>query len=325
MIDWNKFADEIKSRQRFVLTTHIRPDGDAIGSTVAFAEILERLGKEVLLCGGFALPNSLRSLDVKGRFKQIGVSATIEELNAYDALIVLDTSAWAQLGPMSDAVRAFPGKKMVLDHHVSSDDLGAESFKNTEAEATGRIVVDAADALGVALDLSIAVPAFCAVATDTGWFRFSSATADTYRLVARLIEAGAKPDELYKELYENDTLGRLKLIGRALANATPDLEGRLIYTFLELSDFEAAGALPSESEDIINMLLAVNGTQFAVILVEQKTGGFKISLRSRCDVNCAKLAEVFGGGGHKKAAGLFIADPLPTAMQKILDVVRAAM
>jgi phosphoesterase RecJ-like protein len=198
-------------------------------------------------------------------------------------------------------------------------------FKDVDVEATGCLVVAAADQLGVRLTPEIARPAFVALATDTGWFRFSSTKAATLRLAARLVDAGAAPDRLFKELYENDSHARLQLIGRALARTQTEPGGNLAYSWLERADFAATGALPSDSEDIINMLLSVGGTQAAVLLVEQPAGGFKISLRSRCRVDCSALAERFGGGGHRSAAGTFLNEPLESARQKILDAVRAAM
>jgi phosphoesterase RecJ-like protein len=267
----------------------------------------------------------LKFIDPQKRICQFGVDIQPEQLRDREVLLVLDTSAWAQLGEMGDAIRSFPGIKAVIDHHVSGDDLGAVEFKDVEAEATGRLVIDAADALGVTITPEIARAAFAAVATDTGWFRFSSTTSGTMRLIARLIDAGAKPDHIYNDLYENDSIGRLKLIGRTLSRAQTEFDGRLIHTYIDLEDFRITGAVASDSEDIINMTLGVNGTEVAVIFVEQQTGGFKISLRSRCEVDCARLAEIFGGGGHKKAAGLFVNEPLEVAQQKVLDVVRAAM
>lgn len=325
MTNWPGFVELVRRYKRFVLTTHIRPDCDALGSTMAMTYILESLGKDVLICNAFAVPRNLQFIDPQKKIKQLGVDIQPEQLKDREAWMILDTSAWAQLGPMSDVIRAFPGVKMVLDHHVSGDDLGAIEFKDTDAEATGRLVIDAADQLGVAVTPEIARAAFAAVATDTGWFRFSSTTSNTMRLIARLIDAGAKPDKLYNDLYENDSIGRLRLIGRTLSRAQTEFDGRLIYTYIDLEDFRITGAVASDSEDIINMTLGVNGTQMAVIFVEQQTGGFKISLRSRCQIDCAKLAEKFGGGGHKKAAGLFVNEPLETAQQKVLDVVRAAI
>ena len=293
MIPWPRFVEIVRRCRRFVLTTHIRPDGDALGSELAMAGILEALGKDVLLCNAFAVPPNLRFLDPGHKAKQLGVEVPAEQLADCEVLIVLDTTAWAQLGEMGDVIKKTKAVKLVFDHHVSGDDLGAELFKDTDAEATGRLVLEAADQLGVKLTPEIARAAFVALTTDTGWFRFSSTTAETLRLAGRLVEAGASPDQLYKQLYENDTHARLQLIGRALGHTQTELGGRLIHSWLGQSDFAATGALPSDSEDIINMMLSVGGTDAAVILVEQASGGFKISLRSRCQVDCSRVAELF--------------------------------
>jgi phosphoesterase RecJ-like protein len=325
MIPWSRFADIVRSHQRFVLTVHIRPDGDALGSEMAMLGILESLGKDVLLCNAFVVPANLQFLDPHGKMKRLDFDISAEQLADREVLIVLDTTAWAQLGAMAEVIKGLHAQKVVIDHHVSQDDLGAELFKDTEAEATGRLVVDAADALGVELTPQIATSAYVALATDTGWFRFASTTADTLRLAARLVEAGAVPDQLYRQIYENDSHARLQLIGRTLARAQVDVDGRLIYTSIRQDDFAATGAVPSDSEDIVNMMLSVRGTQMAVILVEQASGGCKASLRSRCEVDCSRIAESFGGGGHKKAAGAFFPETLDVAQGKILAAVRAAM
>ena len=195
-IDWPRLIQLLRSTERFLLTTHIRPDCDAIGSTMAMAGILERVGKQVILVTGSDVPPNLRFLDPQGRIKRVGKDVPADIADAVDLLMVLDTSAWAQLGDMADVIRASTAKKAVLDHHLSFDDLGAEVFRDTGAEATGRLVAEAADRLGVPLSPEIAVPLFAALATDTGWFRFASTTAETYRLAARLAEAGVLPDQL---------------------------------------------------------------------------------------------------------------------------------
>jgi len=170
------------------------------------------------------------------------------------------------------------------------------------------------------------MPLFAAVATDTGWFRFGSTSPTTFRCAAALVEDGAQPAEIYNRLYEQETLGRLKLRGRILAGAQAELGGRLVYTAVLREDFEATGALPSDTEDAINLTLNVAGTQVAVILVEQPSGGFKISFRSRIpQVDCNRLAQLFGGGGHKAAAGAFINEPFAVARTKVLDAARAAL
>ncbi len=324
-VDWARFVEIVRQYRRFVLTTHVRPDCDAVGSVLAMAALLDRLGKEVRIVAAFELPPHLRFLDPDRKIQRLGRDASVKQTADADVLMILDTAAWAQLGEMSEVIRTTPAKKVVLDHHQSADDLGAEVFKDVAAEATGRLVFQAAERLGVEITSRIATPLFAALATDTGWFRFASISGDTFRLAGCLTDAGALPHQMYKDLYENDSLGRLHLIGRALARAETELDGRLIHTRLSLADFNENGALPSDSEDIINLTMAVGGTEAAVILVEQPGGGSKVSFRSRTDLDCSRVAEQFGGGGHRSAAGAFLPDPLPTAQAKVLDAVRKAM
>ena len=324
-IDWPAFTELIAQHQRYLLTSHIRPDCDALGSELGMAGVLEALGKEVRIVNGQATPPNLVFIDPQQKIETIGQDVTPEELVDIEVLMILDTSAWAQLGPMGDVIRSTNARKVLVDHHVGEDDLGATPFKNTTAEATGRLVVEAAEHLGVALTKEIATPLFAAIATDTGWYRFGSTTADTYRTAAKLVDAGAVPSDIFGALYERDSLARVKLRGRITERFVTELDGRLAHTSVRLADFEQTGALPSDTEDVINIGLSVLGTEVAVILVELSSGGFKISFRSRCELNCNEVAKQFGGGGHKAAAGAFIDEPFDVAQQRVLDAVRAAM
>lgn len=324
-INWPRFSELIRSHQRFLLTSHVRPDCDALGSELGMAHVLEAIGKDVRIVNGQGTPPNIAFIDPEQRIGVINETVQPEELADREVLLVLDTSAWAQLGPMGDVLKTTKAKKLVLDHHVSSDDMGAEVFKNVQAEATGRLVMEAAEQLGVKLTEKMATPLFAAIATDTGWYRFGSASSDTYRLGAKLIDAGAKPAAIYNALYEQDTLGRMKLRGIILSRIVAELGGRLAHTHVFLDDFQKTGSLPSDTEDAINMLLAIAGTQFAVIFVELPNQSFKISFRSRCAVECSKLAEQWGGGGHKAAAGATISGPFQEVQSRVLDAVRQAM
>ena len=324
-IDWPRFVEIVRAHDRILLTSHIRPDCDALGSELGMAGVLESLGKQVRIVNGMATPPNLAFIDPQRRIGVIGQTVQSAELANVQLIMILDTSAWAQLGPMSDYLRASNAKKIILDHHVSQDDLGAEAFKNTTAEAAGRLVLEAAEALGVQLTPEIARPLFAAVATDTGWFRFGSASAGTYRIAAKLIDAGANPAAIYGSLYEQDTLGRVRLRGEILARVATELDGKLAHTYVLKEDFIRTGAVASDTEDAINMALGIAGTQFAFILVEQPTGGFKISFRSRGHVDCNQLASQYGGGGHKAAAGAFLAGSFAEVQPRVLDAVRAAM
>jgi phosphoesterase RecJ-like protein len=324
-VNWPRFVELVQAHHRFLLTSHVRPDCDALGSELGMAGVLEALGKDVLIVNAQKTPPNLQWIDPVRRLKTLGADVQLADLDSIEVLLVLDTSAWAQLGDMAIVLRATAAKKLVLDHHVSQDDLGAEAFKNTQAEATGRLVLEAAEHLGVKLTPEIATPLFAALATDTGWFRFASTTGDTYRFAGRLVDAGARPSEIYKQLYEQDTLARLQLIGRTLGRTRAELDGRLVHTVVLQDDFTSTGAQPSDTEDVVNMTLTVSGTEVAVILVEQADGKFKVSFRSRSVVDCSKLAEVFGGGGHKAAAGAMVDGPYEAAQRRVLDAVRQAM
>jgi phosphoesterase RecJ-like protein len=324
-IDWQRLREIVAGAKRFVLTSHVRPDCDALGSELGMAGVLESLGKDVRIINAQTTPDTIAFIDPLRKIQSLDRGVTPAAAADTEVLIVLDTSAWAQLGAMGDVIRATRAKKLVIDHHASNDDLGAEQLKDVSAEATGRLVVDAAHALGAKITAEIAQPLFAAIATDTGWFRFASTTADTYRYGSELVAAGAVPHEIYRQLYEQDTLARIRLRGKILTNARAELDGRLIHTYVLSKDFAEVGAALPDTEDAINLTLAVRGTEAAVILVEQPDGRFKISFRSRGKLDCSKLAEQFGGGGHAAAAGATVAGPFEQAQSQVLDAVRARM
>jgi phosphoesterase RecJ-like protein len=325
-IQWEKLADRILAHERFVLVSHIRPDCDALGSELGMAGVLRALGKKVQIINGHPTPPGLAFLDPENEILVIGETIQADQIEA-DCFLILDTSAWAQIGPMGDVFREFSGTKLVIDHHVGEDELGAEFFKDTTAEATGHLVTKFAQHMNVEITPIMAAALYAAIATDTGWFRFGSTTSETYRVIAQLVDAGADPSAIYGDLYERDTIGRVCLRGRILSRTVAEADGKLVHTYVRKEDFAETGALPSDTEDAINLTLAIEGTQVAVIMIEQPGGGFKLSFRSRCHVNCNELAERFGGGGHKAAAGAFmegqLADVQPAVLAAALDMLHA--
>ncbi len=324
-IDWLPLVEMIRSHDRFLLTSHQRADCDAIGSEMALALILETLGKQVAIVNADEVPEHIAFMDPYGRVAVLGSSAPLEALRGFDAMIVVDTSAWVQLGRMAEVVRNFPGVRVVIDHHVSEDDMQALVFKDDRAEATGRLILQVAEALGVKLTPQIAEPLFAAIATDTGWFRFSSVTADTFAALSKLTAAGAQPGKTFAQLFEQHSLARLHLRGRILEHVKPDCGHRLLWTYVTADDFRECGAQRTDTEDSINTLLTVKGVETAVLFVELDPEVTKVSLRSRSEFNVNKIAEMFGGGGHRQAAGITFPGPLIEAQQAILDALRRGM
>jgi phosphoesterase RecJ-like protein len=325
VIAWEPLREILLSNQRFILSSHVRPDADAIGSELGLAAILEALGKEVRIVNPSAIPQTLKFLDPDGRVLKIGDEIKPEALLDTDVHIIVDTSSWNQLQDVGHMLRRSSARRVLIDHHASSDDLGAIEFKDTQAEATGVLILEMADALDLAIPTAVATPLFCAVATDTGWFRFSSVRESTYRVAARLVDLGAQPDVIYRQLYEQYSIGRIRLAGCVLTRVMLDSDGKIAYTWVESTDFDRCGARPVDTEDLVNECLKIGGTQCAFIAVEQLNKTIKFSFRSRAGVDVAILAEQFGGGGHKQASGATLTGSLQEAVQRVLTATRQAL
>lgn len=323
-IDWRPFAEIVREHKTFVLTSHMRPDCDAIGSELGLALALRSLGKEARIVNGDAVPPHIAFIDPKHDVLTLGRDIQADDVRP-EVLIVLDTSAWAQLGPMADVVRNSSAKKIVIDHHVSQDNLSAAVFKDVDTEATGRLVLSAIDALGATVTPQIAEPLFAAIATDTGWFRFNSVTALTFAAAGRLVHSGAKPASTFAALYEQNTLARLHLQGRILSAARTECGGRLIYSVATLQDLAETGAEATDTEDIVNRLLGITGVEVALLFLELGPDETKVSLRSRTSFDVRKVAEQFGGGGHTAASGVRYPGPLAPAVEALTAAVRKAL
>jgi phosphoesterase RecJ-like protein len=323
-LDWAHLLELLKAAHRVVLTSHVRPDCDALGSELGMLGILEALGKDVRIVNAQATPANLAWIDPQGRIESLAGGVKPADLADRDLVIVLDTSAWAQLGAMAEVVKSQRDRVLVIDHHVSEDDLSDRWFKDTSAEANARIVYEIGLRLKVPLTPEIATPLYAGLSTDTGGFRFPSVSGESFRIAARLVDAGASPPAIYRELFEQDTLPRLHLVGRTLAGARTAHEGRVIMSFVRQSDIREVGACPSDTEDLVNLTLAVKGTEVAAILIEQPDGRIKVSFRSRGSVDCSSLAGCFGGGGHKAAAGAIIDGPFDAACARVTAAIDEA-
>ena len=214
---------------------------------------------------------------------------------------------------------------MVIDHHLSQDDLGAILFKDSTAEATGALVLQAVRALGASLTEEIATGLLTAIAMDTGWFHHSNTKAGTMRAAAELIEAGAMIDDVYRKLFERNTLGRLKLIGETLVGLRTELDGRVAYATISRDDLIRTGAIPQDSEDVIDFTVSLQGVEVGLLFIEQMRGGAKVSFRARNGLDCSQLAAKFGGGGHRQAAGATLPGPLFESVTRVLQAVRLAL
>ncbi|MFO0930591.1 MAG: bifunctional oligoribonuclease/PAP phosphatase NrnA [Gemmataceae bacterium] len=322
-IDWTPFVELVRRHPSFVLTTHVRPDGDGLGSMLALADALEQMGKTVQMTVASVLPPRYDFLDPTRRVKQFVPPG--DEYRTAEAVIVLDTGTWNQLGDFGTLLRQLPVARAVIDHHLTQDDLGATRFVDVTAEATGRLVHDALVALEAPITAEIAQRLFVALAMDTGWFRHNNTTPATFALAGRLEECGARPTLAYELLFEQSTLGRLKLIGLVLGRMELHLDGLVCSTAVHREDYSATGAVPQDSEDLVNYTRAVAGVEVGLFFMEQPRGGVKVSFRSRARIDVARIAEQFGGGGHRLASGAILDTTLEDARSRVLAAVASAL
>jgi phosphoesterase RecJ-like protein len=317
------FIDALSTRKRVLITTHVRPDGDALGSTAALVMALRKLGiaAEVLLLSH--LPSKYAFIyqqnDIPHMDVEKGWPAEFS-INGFDALLVADTGTWSQLPGLADHLAGLNGPKLVLDHHLTQEDWADLHLVNTSAAAACEIVADLLEAWDVQLDQSIATALYLGIAADTGWFQHSNTTPKTLRLAARLMEAGVDTDAMYQRLYQNEKAERLALQTRAMQSMQLLADGRLAVQRLGRSDFiETRAGVPS-TEGLINVPLQIATVQVSIMLIDSpEPGPVRVSLRSKGQVDCARFAEQFGGGGHARAAGLKLDASPDEARQRVVD------
>ena len=325
-IDWTPLADLIETHDRFLVTTHVRPDGDALGSEVGMAGLLRQKGKDVRVVNTSKTPPRYDYLDPDHTlFEHFGTQTHPSDLADREVLVILDLSAWNQLGEMAGFLRGFPGPRVVVDHHVSQDDLGATFLKDTSAEATGTLIVRAFHALGGTITPEVATGLLTAIAMDTGWFRHPNTSPQTLRTAAELVESGAEIDTIYRLLFEQNTLGRLKLMGETLSALQVVADGKIAYATVTREDLARTGAIPQDTEDLVDFTVSIAGVKIGLMFIEQARGGVKLSIRSRNGIDCASLVSAFGGGGHRAAAGATLPDPLSESVAHVLDAVVEAL
>jgi len=321
-LDWTPLIAFLRTHDRPLLMTHRNPDADGLGSQLALHDALRGLGKNPRV----AIPNKLSSryefLDPK---RSVIEDFRPEAFTDRDCVLVLDTGTWNQLGDFGKWLKTSPLPRAVVDHHRTQDDMGGHQYVDVSAEATGRLAFEIIGALGVSLSSSAANNLFMALASDTGWFRHPNATPATFSLAADLTAAGANPSLLYEQLYEGAPLARYRLIGVSLERLQVVHDGAVAFTEIYLSDFPATGALPEDTEDLINYPRSIAGVEVGLVFIEQKDGSTKISFRARSRVDVSKIAEKFGGGGHRLASGARVNRPLPEARDEILKAVELAL
>jgi len=309
----------LASRSSFLLTTHVNPDGDAIGSEIALALWLRARGKEVHTVNVSPLPSFYRWLDTEGIIGQYEASRHDPLIASADAIVVLDANHPDRLRAMKDAVLKSPALRICIDHHMEPDPFAALALIDDGATSTGEIL---ARLLFPDPDEKIAAHAatalYCAIMTDTGSFRYPRTGPGTHRIAARLIEAGADPVAIYTAVYEQWSSARMRLLGEALTGLSTAYDGRLVHITVTRSMLDRTGATEEDTENFTAYPMAVGGVAIGLLFLETG-GGLKISFRSRGAISVNALAAEFGGNGHKNAAGARVSGATDEVRTRVLE------
>ena len=308
------FSDNHRSRESFdavvgrladagsmLLVTHGRPDGDGLGSMLALATAARGVGKDVRMLVPDEIPVRLGFMFGPRRPAGIDEFGALSESS--DLVVILDTHALAQLDDLGEALGRLSDKIVIIDHHSTGDAIGETAWVDTSAAATGVMVGEVIDALKWPMDATIAEFLLTAVLTDTGWLRFANTDGRCLRAVAHWTDMGVRPDILYRKIYQNDRPQRFLLMVKLLQSMEFYFDSQLAVMVLRSGDFDETGALRSETENMVNEALRIGTVESAILLVEDDAQ-VRVSLRSRDGVDVASLAGQFGGGGHRRAAGL---------------------
>lgn len=306
-----QIRDAILERQSFLLTSHSRPDGDSIGSQLAMAFALDALGKRVRIVNADPAPDHYQDFPGMDRI-EIAAAADASDV---DAVIVMECSDLSRTGVAGLETGRFI---INIDHHAGNRMYGAVNWYDQSAAACGEMVFDVIRALDVPLSPAIATHIYLAILTDTGSFHHSNITPRTFDICRQTTEAGVNPAAMARRVFDSNSFGKLKLIGALLDGMELIDDGRLAVLYLDDRMLEEAGCTYNDTEGLINLPLTAREIQAVVFFKVASNDEVRVSMRSKYDVDVRKVANVFGGGGHKNAAGFTVTEPLQQAKPKIL-------
>ncbi len=295
MNDLTGITERLKRCSSVLISVHVNPDGDALGSQLALMLALRKLQKIVTAFNADPVPEFYRFLPHADEI-QTGTRVPGE----YDVCIVLDAD------PARTALFDNPPPAKVLiniDHHVTNQSVWPHTWLDPKASATGEMVYKLILELGITLDRDIALCLYTAIFTDTGSFRYSNTTPESMRISATLLEAGADPWLVTENVYESFAYRRLKLLGIVLSALERSKDGRIAWVVVTDDLYRQTGTTSEDTDNFVNFVRSIKGVEVAVLFRQVETARYKISLRSKGRVDLSHLAQSFGGGGHKNAAG----------------------
>ncbi len=304
MIDFLKLKDIIQNNNSFLLTTHVNPDADAIGSEIAFYFLLKGLNKKVYIVNHNSTPYNLEFLDPDKVIEKYVPEKHDNLFSSVDVLVALDFNRSDRMVRMASSFKNSSKLKICIDHHQEPEKFVDHFFIDTVYSATGHVIYDLIKKSGIVkLNHDIAYPIYAAIMTDTGSFRFERTTPEIHHIAAELISLNIVPGEVFDKIYDQSRFSKIRLMGKALDSM--QLYGdaqQIAFMLLKKNIFRELGALESDTDGFVNFTLSVEGVKIGLMFIELAEG-FKVSFRSKEDIPVNLLAGEFGGGGHTNAAG----------------------
>lgn len=308
-----------------VVTTHITPDGDGLGSALALARYLRSRGCDAQLINCSASPDNLRFLCRPGEFQVYYRRRHLKRLQNADLIVATDIGGAMRLGRMEPVIREAPATKVVIDHHIYENDLFDLALIVPEASSSSEITCDLIRHMGGTITTELAEPLYVGLISDTGNFSYSATSPRVHRMAAGLLEAGVEPHAVWRRLSCQVTPEKMRTLGLCLANLRYEDGGRLVWTCVEQDLLRREGLPARDAFEVVNHLLTLKGVEAGAFFLEIDAGRTKVSLRSAGRVDVSELAGKHGGGGHMFAAGCTVDLGLDDAIDRVLDDLRATL
>ena len=303
-----KIIDKIHLNNNFIITTHVNPDGDAIGSELALARYLQSLGKNVTIINHSPTPDYLLfMLNSKDNILEFNAELHSNLIENADVILTLDLSQLSRVKSLEDYIRKSNATKICIDHHPAPEDYAEFSLVETISSSTGELVYHLLKQTEAKITLDIALPLYVAIMTDTGSFKYERTTANLHRIIAELLDAGVVPIKIHQAIYDQGSASRIQLLGRAFNSLVIAGDGKLAYMKISLNDLAETNSKEEDVEGFVSHTLSIKGVEVGLFFFELENG-FKISLRSATTIPVNKLAAEFNGGGHFFAAGARLED-----------------
>ena len=314
---FRKIKPIIAKAKKFVITTHVNPDGDGLGSEIGLAGYLKSQNKTVHIINTSPVPKQYEFLG-KSDFKTYNAKTHDKIIKTADVIFVLDISVSHRLDRMRDAVMASPAIRICVDHHLDNDGLAQYNCIDDKAPATAELIFRMVKFMQGKLDRKMATALYTGLITDTGNFRFNSTLPSTHAIAGELIAQGIRPDDIYCNVYEQATPNSLRLLGRMLEHLNAECQGEFSWTYLSKKDFKDTKTNSSETEGFVDYTLRLATSRMGAFFYETPEGFTKVSLRSKGTVNVQAYAKTLGGGGHKNASGITIREPFSKTVKKVV-------